>query len=567
MRNRTKGAILVRFVILAILVLTLTGEKVSAQAYPETVRVGINSGKTAVASVALQSNGGHDIGYYSNNQFVVLLNEAAGQQTIIRKDSYYVRSVQGVTTEYNPTEGVPSEGELSGPYHIQVGAARQDYASAKTVADIVVNSGIAAYPVFDNGWYVWTGFYSDSAKAEAAIPNLTTQLGTADLTVVNPSSSRIIIYNASFQPKLIYSNPSSPLTAKPNGTANPAVFSVNGKGYRGEMEFRRFTDSDMTVINILNLEQYLYGVVPSEIGASSPAEALKAQAVAARTYTYSSINRYSKWSFDVTNTVDSQVYGGYDVEQASSNAAVDQTKGIKVLYNGSLASLFYYSSSGGMTEDNINVWGTPLPYLTSVVDPYEAGTSYNYTWQRVYTAEDIRKKLLSSNVDLGEIISMTAEEYTAAGRVNKLKFVGTTGSITYNREDIRRILADANGTYLPSRMFTITTSGSGGQATAGSTSVATSEGILSGIALDGKKVLSSGGSSVLSSGSGNLSAIGSNNTKGSIGGGVPAGSYLLSGKGWGHGVGMSQEGAKGLARNGYTYDQILKHYFTGVTIE
>ena len=177
----------------------------------------------------------------------------------------------------------------------------------------------------------------------------------------------------------------------------------------------------MTLINIVNIEQYLYGVVPAEIEADAPLEAIKAQAVAARTYTYRNINRYSKWGFDLVDTVDSQVYRGYDGERATTNQAVNETKGKKMLYNGSLAQVFYFASSGGMTANVKEVWGSEIPYLVSVPDPYESQTSYRYIWEKTLTAEEIKKILFISGVEIGDIVSVSAEEYSPQGELQYLE--------------------------------------------------------------------------------------------------------------------------------------------------
>jgi stage II sporulation protein D len=540
-----------------------------AQSYPETVRIGLYYGSSAVSSVALSAKAELEVGYYQNGQFFLLFAEEGGKQVIARKDTYFVRSSSGVLTEYNPNSGQPVEGETIGPFHIQIGDKLVDLTTAQNVANGIRELGVIAYPAYDGGWAVWTGFYSDQDKAAADIQNLAASLGIEAFTVVAPASNRIILYNQNFEPRMILGTSDIKLAIRPGASNNPKVLSVNGKQYRGEIEIRRFSDSDMTVINVLNIEEYLYGVVPSEIEAYSPIEAIKAQAVAARTYTYMNMGKNKKWDFDLRNTVDDQVYSGYDIEKPTSNQAVDETKGKKVLYNGQLASVFYFSSSGGMTEDNVYVWGTPLPYLVSVPDPYEAGNSYNYNWSRTFTAADIKKKLLNSGVDIGDVVSMTVEEYTPAGRVNKLKITGTTGSITYQRENIRLILGD-NG-YLPSRMFTISTNGaSTGAPSSGNTtvSVVSAEG-QSTLNVFGSKAVSANGISDITSANGSVKVVGAtSSTTISSGATVVQGDvYVLTGKGWGHGVGMSQEGAKGFARIGYTYDQILKHYFTGVTVE
>ncbi len=548
--------------VLCLIFLTYSGSEALAQTYPETIRVGLYFGSASTSGVSLVTKSGLEIGYYKDNKFNILLTEKGGIQSILRKDSHFIKSSSGVISEYSPNEGIPFEGETYGPYHVQIGNRVSDLASAQKLCSDYKGAGVISYPLFEDGWSVCTGFYSDSAKANADLPNLTAKLGSIPLKVMDKSDSRIIVYNSSFEPILIFGDINVKLTIRPNDTNSPKVISVNSKQYRGEIEFRRFSDSDMTVINSLNLEEYLYGVVPREIESYAPIEALKAQAVAARTFAYRAMRSYKKWDFDVVNTSASQVYGGYNDEKEPTNQAVIETKGKKVLYNGTLASLHYFSSSGGMTEDNVNVWGSATPYLKSVEDPYEAQNSYNYNWSRTFTAADIKMKLFISDVEIGDIVTMVADEYTPAGRVNKLRIVGTSGSITYSYEDIRIILGE-NGGYLPSRMFTINSSGSG--SVSGTVSVISSDRVST-LNVFGKKAVTSSGIYDILSKAGPVKIMGADNSS-IINGEVSDGNFVLTGKGWGHAVGMSQEGAKGFARNGYKYDEILKHYFTGVTVE
>lgn len=551
-------------IVLCLVFLTFQNNGAFAKTYPENIRVGLYFGSASASSVALSTKSGLEIGYYKDNKFNTLLTEIGGAQSIFRKDAYFIKSSSGVISEYNPNEGMPFDGETYGPYHIQIGDKVADLASAQKLCSDYRAAGVIAYPVLEDGWSVWTGFYSDSDKTSKDIPNINSKLGGKILKVINQSNTRIILYNSSFEPLLIFGDANLKLTIRPNSSNNPQLISVNSKQYRGEIELRRFSDSDMTVINIVDLEHYLYGVVPREIESYAPIEALKAQAVAARTFAYRSMGSYKKWDFDVVNTVSSQVYGGYSDEKATTNQAVDETKGKKALYNGNLISMHYFSSSGGMTEDNINVWGSNVPYLKSVADPYEAENSYNYNWSRTFTAADIKMKLFISGVEIGDIVTMVADEYTPAGRVKKLRIVGTSGSITYSNEDIRIILGE-NGGYLPSRMFTINSAGSGSGIGSGTTSVISADG-KSTLSIYGNKAVTSSGVYDILSASGPIKVMGSDNSA-IVTGNVATGTFVLTGKGWGHAIGMSQEGAKGFAQDGYTYDQILKHYFTGITVE
>ncbi len=548
-------------IVLMAVFLVLGGNNALASSWPETVRIGLYYGGSSVASVSFSSKSGLEVGSFSSNSFDTILTMQGGSSVIVRKDAFFIKSPSGITSAYDPSEGKPFEGETLGPYHIQIGDSVRNYDEARGMADALLSNGIIAYPAFENGWYVWTGFYADSETASQELVDLADKLGTSNLKLISPSSARLVVQNSHADPLLVFSDGQSRLRVRPHKANNPYVLSVNGRQYRGEFEIRRYLDSDLTVINILDIEEYLYGVVPQELEATAPLEALKAQAVAARTYAYRNIGKYSKWGFDMVNSAGDQVYAGYDGEKAATNTAVDQTRGKKALYNGSLVSLFYFSSSGGMTEDNVNVWGTPIPYLKSVPDPYESGDSYNYSWSRTFTAEELKQILFLSDVDIGDILSVSIEEVSEAGRPIKLKFTGTKGQITYYRQDGRTVLG------LPSNLYTIN-SGSGSTTASRTSYVVTSRGLES-VDLPGSMVVTGSGTKVLS-GSGAFSAVGSSGVSVISGGSstqVKDGVYVFTGRGWGHGVGMSQEGAKGFARQGYTYDQILKHYFTGITIE
>ena len=126
-----------------------------------------------------------------------------------------------------------------------------------------------------------------------------------------------------------------------------SLLNVNDSNYRGEIEVRRYSTSDMTVINVVSMQDYVYGVVPREIGGNSPLEAVKAQSIIARTYAAKNYDKRSNWGFNLTNTTDDQAYGGYDWENANSNLAVDETDGMVATYDGELIGGYYFSSSGG----------------------------------------------------------------------------------------------------------------------------------------------------------------------------------------------------------------------------
>jgi stage II sporulation protein D len=166
-----------------------------------------------------------------------------------------------------------------------------------------------------------------------------------------------------------------PLSFQPGS----APLQVAGKPYRGTIGVQKGTTGKLLAIDTVGLEDYLRGVVPAEMPSSWPAEALKAQAVAARTYALSS--RATSKPYDLYADTRSQVYLGLSTEVRSTSAAIDATAGQVVLYQGKPISALFSSSSGGRTAAQSEVFpgGKPVPYLASVPDPYDASPYKNWT--------------------------------------------------------------------------------------------------------------------------------------------------------------------------------------------
>ncbi len=171
-----------------------------------------------------------------------------------------------------------------------------------------------------------------------------------------------------------------------------SLLALDGKPYRGQLVIK-VSGGKLRAINSVPLEQYVYGVVPIEIGSSGPAEALKAQAVAARTYALA-VKR-SGGDFDLYPDIRSQSYGGASVESAATDAAVDATAGRVVTYKGKVITAYYFASSGGRTASVQDVWlgSSPVPYLVSVSDPYD-NVCPEHSWgPYVYSGTALARKL------------------------------------------------------------------------------------------------------------------------------------------------------------------------------
>lgn len=231
-------------------------------------------------------------------------------------------------------------------------------------------------------------------------------------------------------------DPTKPAKALPG----PLVFSPGGqplkldRRYRGSLQVS-VVDGKLQVVNTVGLEAYLYGVVPSEMPHTWAAEALKCQAIAARSYALAV--RKIGGSYDLYSDTRSQVYRGVDGEQPESSAAVDATAGQVVLYQGKVATTYFYSSSGGRTAAIQDVWpnAKPVPYLVSVADPYDTISPHHDWGPFKFTAATLSKKLKVP----GKLVDIQAT-LNGSGRATSLTATGTLGEVTVAAGDVRRLL-------------------------------------------------------------------------------------------------------------------------------
>jgi stage II sporulation protein D len=227
------------------------------------------------------------------------------------------------------------------------------------------------------------------------------------------------------------------------GTAENGI--RNGS-YRGALRVHRDGRSAI-VVNDVSLEHYLYGVVAAEMPSSWASEALKAQAVVARSYALRS--RRPTQLFDVYADVRSQVYGGVASEAATTVAAVRATRALAVRYGTEIAQTFFHSTSGGRTAANEEGFGgTPVPYLRSVDDPHD-DLSPVHEWRVTVRDRDARRKLRKGDVLLGELEDIVIAATTPSGRADRVDVVGSEGTIQISGRELRTLLG------LRSHWFTI----------------------------------------------------------------------------------------------------------------
>jgi SpoIID/LytB domain protein len=231
---------------------------------------------------------------------------------------------------------------------------------------------------------------------------------TTPWTIVDATGARTALDAGALTLDSTFTVDRTPLEPPLSITAK-APLSVGGIAYRGKLTIAldgRLVD----VVDVVGLEQYLKGVVPSEMPSKWPSGALEAQAVAARSYALANLTKGRP--YDLYGDARSQVYGGIPAESDAASAAVDATKGQVVLYNGKVANTLFFSTSGGRTVSALEATGVDVPYLASVTDPYDSLSPYHDWGPVLYDAKAVAKQ-----IKLAGSIASAAVLTGASGRV------------------------------------------------------------------------------------------------------------------------------------------------------
>ncbi|HEU4557751.1 MAG TPA: SpoIID/LytB domain-containing protein [Longimicrobium sp.] len=332
-------------------------------------------------------------------------------------------------------------------------------------------------------------------------------------------------------------------------TSSDGLVTIGGVRYRGVAEVRVNSAGSLAGVNELPMEQYLYGVVPRELGpvAFPELEALKAQAVAARTYALVGLGKRGSDGYDLLATTADQVYGGHAAEHPLSSQAVDETAGIAAVHDGKLITALYSSTAGGFTANNEEAFASaPVAYLRGVPDAqrgqafehvpsldvfrrhgnptslrnakegdFESNWASLHRWHFEWSADEISAVISAyAQQPVGKVLAINVTERGPSGRALAIEYVTEAGTFTDTKDRIRTSLKFINASgaqqSLPSTMFYIEP------------------------VLDRKT--------------------------GEVEG------FEAWGGGFGHGVGLSQTGAVGMAEKGRTYDEILKHYYRDIDL-
>ncbi len=481
---------------------------------PQTVKIGLKYGSTAVESFSLKNSNGFSIHTEDKKQI------AQVDQT-------------SLTVEKARSNGTET-------YLVVEKGGFLEYSEALMYAENLKNT-VVYYE--DGVFYAVREHLATAEEANKALQEC--KETNEDAYILDPNDKRIrIVDTKTGETVLIFSGQTGE-NLEISSKKEETLF-LDTVEYRGSVVVIRQSSSDMTVISKVGMNEYLYSVTPSEIPANSGIEALKTQAVCARTYAVENISRHASMGFSLCNSQHCQVYKGVSWEHKSTNRAVDDTDKQVLTYNGKIITAVYSASCGGITEDVQYVWGSPYPYLKSVKDPY----CKEVHWEVPLNLSDIKAKLASKGYDFGEIQSVEITEKTPAGRVLKLQVTGSKMTKVFERETARTILG------FKSQFYDIVSQNT--------CRILTGSGYLY-WNLSGRKIATATGVSDITGTS--VRILTAENGQATVKN-LPIFSdeFVIKGQGNGHGVGMCQNGAMGLAENGYTYEQILKHYYTGVEI-
>ena len=578
------------FCLSAALLLASGGEKASAASVQTAsndriIRVGLHYGTGAMEGLNLANEvgSGYRFGYYNSaNQFVQL--GATGQTAIsvVKTMNVYYGTYSSYTSYHS---ALTSSAIAVGEYHLQLPGTYSTFAAAQA-ASAGYAGGFPAY--IDGVFYARIGNYTSRDGAVAAQSALTAQ-GVAT-TIVGTSEYGISVVVTKTNTILFQYDDlgkGTGLGIEPGqGVAGEKciTLSYNCK-YYGGFRFERVNGGSLTVVNILGLEDYVKGVVATEMSTSWPIEALKAQAVAARSYALSLGTKHSSYHFDICYSVHCQAYTGQTNAGANSNAAVDQTAGQVAMWNGRVAQTAYYSSNGGASESSSTVWSgnqANYPYLVGKSDPYEASIDIDNDWTYSISASSLAAKLrgIGYNGVGSAITSIAVTSLTESGNPKQVSFTDNNGKVfSLNSSEVVNMLAlrsyryGFNASAIPQPSSVSTPASSTSMSINGTTTVNSTAGLY---AIDGSGNVTaiggdaymvtnsgvtqigqgSGGNTITGNGSiGNLSSTTGQN-----------GTFTFIGRGWGHNVGMSQFGAYAMANMGYTYQEILQFYYTGITV-
>ena len=434
------------------------------------------------ANLENEVGSGYDFGYYdSEREFHALGGTDETEITMV--------------IDRNTSTG----GGTVGCYHIRLPGAYSTYDEALSAAS-EYSDGFPAY--YNGRFYALYGEFETAGEAQLALD------AAGGYGEVYTASDRCVVVTRTEDASILFEfdcGSQHSLAVEPRSTRGDALTWFRGYTYRGGFEYTRRDGERLTVVNVVDIEDYVKGVLPYEMSDGWPLEALKAQAMCARTYVASRFNALSTYNCDVTNDTYSQVYRGTNASTSGTDAAVEATEGLYITYDGKAIDALYCSSNGGATENSENVMYSAVPYLVGKVDPYEAASNSlnaNSSWTKTVTGSQLASAANRYGYALSNVTDVELE-LSGSGNVIGLTMTDSDGrTATFRRSECYNLVTAVLG--------------------------------LNSIHFDVSEA---------------------------------SGGFAFTGGGWGHSLGMSQYGAYAMADTyGFTFDQIINFYYTGVEL-
>lgn len=474
---------------------------------------------------------------------VLLLGSSQARQQLSLADTASVSaSVQGQLI----WQGAFQEGVLrraAGSFW-QLSGSYASYDEAVEQAGARLGGHLPWLPVYDGYWRVWVGDPLGESIGESRLyqsyPNLSfTQVMPTQQCFYLADGEQVLWLYAHAQPLQLQGDPSLAVTEKGHRYAGILEISCSGGGFG--------------LINEVDLESYVAGSLSKEMSPAWPLEALKAQAVAIRTVIAGKTQtEAARGEYHVNDSELS--YIGYDrVEQGAVRRAVEETAGQVLCYQGSLIQAVFHADSGGHTQNSEDVWSNELPYLRATPELFASeGPDAVWSPSPSFTGEELRRMLVEAgHDDIGTVRQVINEEMTSFGAALKMLFIGSKGEVSLEMGQIRtalqlksnNLMARPASQVLVRSKFSLMPLAEQTQylKTAQETTVAED---IAALHVRTATLISKLPSTAASSDR-----------------------FVFSGGGWGHGVGLSQWGAKAMADKGYDYKAILSHYYRGVSME
>lgn len=559
----------------------------------DTIQVGLAYSSGALTAANLENNtgygAGYRLGYFDDALNFVELGRTGADTTKLT----VLRTCEIYYSGSGYSDQVPSgRYETIGCYHVVLGV----YDTYEKALAASTNYGGSFVAWISGQYQLRQGAYVTKDEALAAMQSLggLEVKGTSAyaVNVVSTGSTQIL-----FQ---FDGGASTPFGVMPDVTGKREVRTwFKGFRYQGGFRYERIGGGKLTVVNIVDLETYIKGVIPYEMNNAWPLEALKAQAVCARSYGYNKLREHSHGAsnFDICTTEHCQVYHGVGSNVASYQAnertdrAVEETAGTYALYDGKPIWAYYSSCHGGASEKIDLVWSSDFkkfPYIAGVVDPYEKAVahlnSYSY-WTKTWTKDELTSRLQARGYAVNTRVDSLDLTYSERGNVIRVRVNYENGK--YNEFTPKMDFGVRSLFGVSSLHFTINGQGaesgtpqdpaqSSGQVVVNQTQTvdpAQPLYVLSGAGetsrLDGEDlyvIAADGTVSQLVTPDSGQSKPETTTPAGTVVR-VTGSRFVVEGAGNGHQLGMSQYGAYAMAEQGFTYDEIIKFYYTGVQVD